>query len=339
MTDHDFSLIRHGQVRQGLYDHPIDKINYRDFHLRTPMGDKAGAFRRWFGFNQFQFISAISSELVVGAAIVDTKIATVSFVYIYHPPTGNLHSYPFKALPFGGCARINQTPDRGTWSFRQGKNTLAMGCENNRRTLTVHREDGTTVAMNFSQQDCQPIRLATRVDLHGFAYTQKMAGIPCTGTVTCKSGTFDLQKINACATLDWSAGYLRRRSFWNWICLAGTLDDGRHIGLNGACFTNESSFTENGFWVDGRLHKLAGMVFEYDTSDLYQPWTIYSSDNKVRLNFTPEGGQVEKNNFLVMASNFHQLFGRFSGKFVTDDGETITIDNIYGFTEEHYAKW
>ena len=340
MAETDFQLVdKHGRIHQGLFDHPVDEINYRDFRLRTPMGKEASAFKRWFGFNQFQFISAISPELIVCAAIVDVRIAVTSFVYIYHPKTGTLDSYQFKSPTFGGFSEVNQTPDKGLWFFRQGKNSVEINCDGGQRTLTVRLKDGTTIDISFGQPDFEPIRLGTRADLNGFAYTQKMAGVPCSGKVSCKAGKFDLEEIGATATLDWSAGYLKRRCFWNWICLSGILPDGRKLGLNGACSTNETSFNENGFWLDGKLHRVSGVAFDYDPFDLNRQWHITSSDGMVNLTFDPAGAHKERNNFLIMASNFSQMFGSFTGTLRTEDGEELDIHNIFGFTEEQYAKW
>ncbi|MCL6271736.1 DUF2804 domain-containing protein [Sansalvadorimonas sp. 2012CJ34-2] len=340
MTENAIQLIdNQGRLRQGLHQIPVSEINYRDFHLRTPMGHKAGALRQWFGFNQFQFTSIISPELIVGTAIVDTKLAVISFVYIYHPSTGKLYNYQFKAPGFGSFSQTSLQPDNGHWFFRMGKNTVEIKCQNHKRTLLVRLKDGTVIDMTFEDHDFEPIRCATRADLNGFSYTQKMAGIPCQGRVSCKAGEYDLAEIQACASLDWTAGYLKRRCFWNWICLSSVLPDGRSLGLNGACFTNESSFTENGFWIDGKLNKTAGIAFNYDSFDLYKPWHIYSTDGMIDLTFEPEGTQTERNNFIIMASNFHQMFGRFSGNLITSSGEKIEIEKLYGFTEEHYAKW
>ena len=328
-----------GRLRQGIHKESISEVNYRDFILRTPMGHMAGGVRRWFGFNQFQFSSIISPDIIVGAAIVDTRLAVVSFVYFYHPPTGKLCSYQFKAPCFGGFSQTSLQPDDGHWFFRQGRNAIEMRCDGNKRTLTVRLKDGTQVDMSFSDESFEPVRCATRADLNGFSYTQKMAGVLCQGHVHCEAGDFDLEEVQACASLDWTAGYLKRKSYWNWACLSGRLPDGRTLGLNGACFTNESSFTENGFWIDGQLNKVAGIAFEYDSFHLYEPWHIYSTDGMVELTFEPQGSHVERNNFLVMASNFHQMFGQFSGVLTSSSGEKIKISKLYGFTEEHYAKW
>jgi len=45
---------------KGYTAHPADEINYRDFPLRTAMGHKANAAQRWFGFNHFRSVSAIT---------------------------------------------------------------------------------------------------------------------------------------------------------------------------------------------------------------------------------------------------------------------------------------
>ena len=328
-----------GRFQQGLHQQPVSEVNYRNFILRTPMGNRAGPLRRWFGFNQFQFISIISHDIIVGAAIAHTRLAVISFVYFYHTETKQLDSYRFKAPPFKAFCKTSLKPDNGQWFFRQGHNTIEMASSHGTRTLTVRLRDDTAIDMSFSDNNFEPMRCATRVDLNGFSYTQKVAGVPCRGQIHCPSGDFNLEERQACATMDWTAGYLKRRCFWNWICLSGVLPDGRYLGLNGACFTNESSFTENGFWLDGKLNKVSGMAFEYDPFNLYMPWRIYSNDGMVDLKFTPTGAQTEKNDFLIMASNFHQMIGLFSGELICAEGEIIEVNDFWGFTEEHYAKW
>ena len=132
---------------------------------------------------------------------------------------------------------------------------------------------------------------------------------------------------------------MRRETFWNWGCLAGRLTDGRIVGLNVSCGVNETSFTENCFWIDGRLHKVDAVVFDYDRTDLSRPWRLDSYDGRVRLQFTPEGRHAERINVWLVASNFNQLFGRFDGEFTTAGGERLPIHGMLGYVESHYAKW
>ena len=53
---------------------------------------------------------------------------------------------------------------------------------------------------------------------------------------------------------------------------------------------------------------------------------------------TAKFGQPEIN-LGVIASEVHQLFGRYRGTARTDDGEVIRIDDLIGFAEEHHARW
>ena len=41
----------------------------------------------------------------------------------------------------------------------------------------------------------------------------------------------------------------------------------------------------------------------------------------------------------VIYSEVHQMFGYYSGRIITDDGETIELEKLIGFAEEHHARW
>jgi len=102
---------------------------------------------------------------------------------------------------------------------------------------------------------------------------------------------------------------------------------------------NETSFTENCFWVDGRLHKLDTVAFHYNRRDLMQPWRVRSFDGRLQLDFVPEGTHAENVNAWIVASNFNQLCGRYTGWLETPAGERIGVNGLLGYMESHYAKW
>ena len=58
------------------------------------------------------------------------------------------------------------------------------------------------------------------------------------------------------ALIDWTAGYMRRHTYWNWTATACRLPDGRILGLNLSCGVNETSFTESYFLLDGQMTKV-----------------------------------------------------------------------------------
>jgi hypothetical protein len=102
---------------------------------------------------------------------------------------------------------------------------------------------------------------------------------------------------------------------------------------------NETGHSENCFWIDGKLHRLGPVAFEFDRRDLMKTWNLRDSDGRLELEFTPEGMHTEKTNAFIAATNFQQMFGRYRGMLQTRDGETIEIQGHLGYAERHYSKW
>ncbi|HDQ4518396.1 TPA: DUF2804 domain-containing protein [Pseudomonas aeruginosa] len=147
-----------------------------------------------------------------------------------------------------------------------------------------------------------------------------------------------LQALDAFAHHDWSAGYMRPETFWNWACLSGEAD-GLRVGLNLSCGVNETSFTENCYWLDGELLKVDSVRFDFDRDQPLRPWTIRSYDGQVELRFEAHGMHQERLNLGLLASNFKQIFGCFSGVLRPRGRAEVRIERLWGFVEDQYAKW
>ncbi|MBU2710335.1 DUF2804 domain-containing protein [Zooshikella harenae] len=337
----DAKLIQqNGQPRFGIIDYPISEINYRDCRLLTPMGKVASRWQRWFGFNAFQYYGIISPEIVLGCALVDTKLVGLAFCYLYHPPSKQRWALTFHDLLSQNC-HLSLSPDEGGSYFKRGNRVIVMKYDRLTRTKSLRIElPNLNVNCVFDEaiQPMQPLRICTRCGPTGWVYAQKVAGLAVQGEIHCEWGHFDLSKVKASAHHDFSAGYMRRETFWNWACLGGRLHSGEWLGLNLSAGVNETSFTENCYWLDGQLGKIDHIHFDYHVDDIYLPWHITSYDKSLNLTFTPLGAHRECLNLWLMATNFHQLYGYFSGTIETGQ-QTIQVDNILGFVEEHYAKW
>jgi hypothetical protein len=331
-----------GNVRFGIFPDPILDVNHRDFVLTDPFGRVRGRLARHFAFNQFQFLGALGEELVFGCAIADLKYVGTAFVYCYEPRTRRYVEHSLKRLLARGM-RFDQRPEDGTATFESGRSRVAMhgDIRSSARHLRVAIAGGVTIDAVFSERDpvIEPMRICTPAGATGWVYARKTAGHRVSGSLRWEGRAYDLGALDVLGHHDWSAGFMRRHTFWNWGCLAGRASGGRIVGMNVSCGVNETSFTENCFWLDGRLHKLDTVFFDYDRRDLKRPWRVSSYDGRLRLEFHPEGGHVEKVNAGIVATNFNQLFGRYRGSFETADRERIPIDGLLGYMESHYAKW
>lgn len=326
-----------GQPHYGFFPEAPGEVNWRDFDFRSPMGRRLGALAKWRRFHQFQYFGLVSGELIGGCALADISLLTAGFVYLFHPASGRMIERQFKR-PLGHDTEFSPRPNQGVCELRSGTNLLRLDNSGPDKHLLVELDDGTRIDASFSEQRFQPMCLCTPTAVNGWVYAQKVAGVRCRGSVRSELGDFDLQALDAFAHHDWSAGYMRPETFWNWACLSGEVA-GTRVGLNLSCGVNETSFSENCYWLDGALHPVGGVRFEFDRDDPLRPWRIGSGDGQVELTFRGHGLHRERLNLGLLASNFKQVFGCFQGTLRPPGRAPLVIDNLWGFVEDQYVKW
>ncbi len=329
-------------MRVGIFTQPVVEVNYRDFALTDPFGKRVGRLARHFAFKQFQFLGFVSQKLVLACALADLKYVGKAFLYLYDPATRKIRQWSY-TTPMALSLCFDQRPELGGASYRRGQVSISMrGYDHPKaRHLRVEIARELSVDATFSETEptVEPMMLCTKAGATGWVFARKTAALPVRGKISVAGTSYDLERLEALGHHDWSAGFMRRQTFWNWGCLAGRARGGQLVGMNVSCGVNETSFTENCFWVNGKLHKIDSVDFRYDPADLRGPWELSSYDGRLRLTFQPEAEHRERINALFLASNFTQLIGRYHGALKTDAGEEIAIDGMMGYAESHYAKW
>ncbi len=329
-----------GQPSYGVFEPPIDTINHMDFDLRNAMDRKLSKFKKKLQFNQFNFVSLVSQDLILAVAIVDLKIASNCFIYLYETATNKFEEFSF-VQPLSRKTRIELQPNNGKSYFRKGENYVKIEANSvaGTRSVNVNLKNGLTIdALIDESTKYNPLQMCSRAGYSGWVFTQKSAALECSGMVNWQGQKYNLKDRNTLASVDWSAGYMRRETYWNWASLACTLGDGRRLGLNLAAGVNETGTSENAFWIDGEMVKVDMVDFQFDRYQKDHHWIMRSNDGKIDIRFEPEGLRKEKMNMLIVASNFTQHFGRYFGT-IKAGNEIIELDGIWGFVEDHYAKW
>jgi hypothetical protein len=96
-------------------------------------------------------------------------------------------------------------------------------------------------------------------------------------------------------------------------------------------------------FYNGKAHKLSKVTFNIPVKDgkddFMSPWTFTSDDKRFEMNFTPIYDRHAYANLFVLKTVQHQVFGKFSGKAVLDDGKVIEIRDMLGFAEKVYNKY
>ncbi len=322
-----------GLVKFGIYDEPIDHINYLDYPLETPMGLEIPRWWRRIKANQFAFVGIIGPEYIIGMAVVDLHYAANGFLYVYDKKNNEMKETS-KLAPSLKNIFIEPYPDKLKARFSMGKFKIDMDAGK-------VKAQGKDLDLDFDLdlKNAKPLRICTRAGYRDWVYVEKTNPIKVSGKMVLGGKTIDISSPAYMAAIDWTCGYMRRKTCWNWASISGTLPDSRSFGLNLSCGVNETSFTENFFMVDGKRTKVDTVNFVFDNKDLFKPWHITSFDKKVDLSFFPEKHRGEKISAFLIASRFTQLMGIYEGSIETDSGEVISIAGLPGFAEDHYAKW
>ncbi len=325
-----------GKLTPGHFAEPVDEINYLDFDLRTVMDRPRSRLARRWRFNQFQFIGVMAPGWVFGLAVVDLKLVGNAFFYLYDFESGTLLEQSL-LQPLALGTQIEPLPEHGMASFRKGEVSVRILPATGGRNVSVSAPGGIRIDLEL-REDRDPLRLACPAGYNGWVFTRKSAGLSVDGEIRWGQQIWRCDDATR-ASVDWSCGFMRRETAWNWACLAGVLADGRSVGLNLAAGVNETGMTENALWLDGVCSPLGPARFSFDRDRPGDNWQVRTSDGRVDLTFVPSGVRKERLNAGVLASNFRQFIGTFEGTVTDDAGHAIPVTGLRGLMEDHFARW
>ncbi len=331
-----------GEVCFGSFEEAIEEVDYWRCRLMDEFDRSAGRWRRYFAFKQFEFLGGLSEEVVFGCALVNIRYAASAFVYAYWPARRVIEEFSF-VRPLAWGMKMDQRPEDGIAEFaaRGARIRLEPGTRTHSRRLVAELPARLHIDAEWDEADppTTPLRLCTRAGAAGWVFARKTAGQRVRGSLQTNLGYVDLERAGTLGHRDWSAGYMRRETHWLWGCLAGRAVGGQALGLNISCGVNETSFTENCFWVDGRRESLGLVHFAFERTNLMRPWEMSSTDGRCRLRFEPEACHRERMRLGFLGLNFYQIIGRYTGALVESSGRTQLVDRQLGYAEWQYAKW
>ena len=177
-----------------------------------------------------------------------------------------------------------------------------------------------------------------------FYYNQKIVGMRASGTGALDGKLYTLDPGQTFGLLDWGRGVWTYENTWYWGAAHGVVD-GHTVGFNiGYGFGDTSAASENMIFVDGVAHKLDRLTFnipktEDGHDDYLHPWTFTSNDGRFEMDFLPVIDRSSCTDLKLILSDQHQVFGKFTGKMVLDNGTVIHLKDFMGFAEKVHNKW
>lgn len=255
---------------------------------------------------------------------------------------------PMCLLPMGK-RHLPETSAAGDISVRGKKHSISFTHEAGRRVLAFMLDDfldGRPIhgRIVLSEEPQESMVIATPFKKAGhFYYNQKINCMRAEGYVTVGGETYEFSPETAFAVLDWGRGVWTYHNTWYWGSASGALG-GVPFGWNiGYGFGDTSAATENMLFFGGMAHKLSQVTFNIPKRsgkfDYMSPWTFTSDDGRFEMDFIPVLDRASCTDILLIKSDQHQVFGRFTGTVVLDDGTKLEIRDFPGFAEHVENKW
>lgn len=196
-------------------------------------------------------------------------------------------------------------------------------------------EDALELELTLAQPPMDTMVIATPFHApRAFYYNQKINCMPASGTMTLGSRCFAFSPDTSFGTLDWGRGVWKYDNTWYWGNGNGVVN-GRPFGFNiGYGFGDTSAASENLLVYDGVAHKLSEVRFHIPEDSFLKPWTFTSDDGRFEMDFMPVIDRAARTSALVIESDQHQVFGRFTGRAVLDDGTALELKDFPGFAEK-----
>lgn len=201
-------------------------------------------------------------------------------------------------------------------------------------------------------------------DKKAFYYNQKINCMPAHGYALFDGQEYKFED-GSFGVLDWGRGVWTYKNTWYWGSASGAVD-GIPFGFNiGYGFGDTSAASENMIFYNHKAHKLSQVKFNIPmkpkvyttrggccggrsgdkfetcemTEDYMSPWTFTSDDGRFEMDFVPIIDRASLTDVKLICSDQHQVFGRFTGTAILDDGTKIHIKDFLGFAEKVFNKW
>jgi len=248
--------------------------------------------------------------------------------------------YP-SLMPMGSYQMPNNS-DEGNATWRKKKNLLnfilmdggARIIKIDVRDFGRHRSLRGALVLT-PPQDCQSLitNQPWRNENKAFRYSRCSPWFNVEGMIQFGSSEIIFNRGNAWGIMDWYRSVRPKADVCYWAQACG-MSSAVHfsfcVGYSGADF---SQGTENGFFVDGKLHKLDQVTFHIPLSNWLSEWRFTSNDNRLEMIFHPHQERTDRRGLFFYNSARRQVFGFFSGKVQLDDGSIVEFNNLTGFAE------
>lgn len=350
-------IVEGDRVATGWFQGPIADPNLVEAPIATPLGLSGRFGRVWrrLRLKEWHYTSVVDDRFLFACAVVHAGYVGSAFAYLVERATGRFFEYAtLRPLAAGVAIAPGSTAGRTSIEQRGWGRIVLDNDGRGERVIEAHLEgrlgDRRTPPLHArfvvadDGRDPEPVVVVEESEPGCWIYTHKGYGLPASGSI--RAGDIDHRVDDGHAGLDFNRGFRPRETWWNWAAAGGRSADGARLGFNltahrrwDVAADGSEDAADCALWLDGRRVKIPWVSFRYDHDDLLAPWEIRDREGLVDLRFFPLGERHEDVDLRLVVSRFHQPYGRFEGTLRNRNGRAFVLGDVFGVTEQHFARW
>lgn len=339
-------MVEDGKVVEfGAFEEPFRELNLGETDIFRRGNRSLGPLNR-LRLKEWQHYGVIHPRHYLGMVIFNAKFMTISFVYHFDREAGGMVEHSRQAP--GSKGVLAETMWRGECSFQakgyslrfenhleDGYHRVRVDAAERRKLPPIRGE----FRMLEDISTYQPLVVVSPFSHNRPLYTHK-AACPVEGKVTVGDEVIELDPSRDVCLLDEQKAFYPYRSFWRWLCFGGFTPEGTLMAAN-LChniIADDEVFSENCYWVGGKIHLTGAARFAYSEADILGPWFIKTTDGLVDVDFRPQGERAERIRVGPILSDFHQPFGLFRGRLGGGE-DAVEVRDLFGLCEQHITRY
>ena len=321
---------------RGWSRHPLHRAN-----LRGPWGRR----KRW------EYWCVTAPDLIVSTTYADVDYVGIASLWVLRPSDGLVVDLG-RVIPLGRGLELPDAPGTGTMAFSSAELSVGIDerAEGTRLTASAPGSPHGAVEVDLLVErpaGHETMNVVIPWSDRRFQYTSKQNTRPARGEVRVGDEVIPVgaepgDPAEAFGTLDLGRGLWPYSIRWNWGSGSGRSTDGRLVGLQfGGKWTEGTGHTENALCVDGHLTKVHDeLTWEYDWDRPLEPWRVAdTAGGLVEARLDPFHDKHSRTSLGVLSMEVHQVFGHWSGRLRTADGDEVTFEGVPGWAEEARNRW
>ena len=298
---------------------------------------------------EWDFYQFCNTRYFVQFCIFDISLAGYASMLICDMQTGDTYEVAYmKLLTFGDMGLETNAMQPHSLNFKNKTFDLGVNVDKNHRYIVldatkdgVHYSADLDIRMMDNLETITTATPFTSVSDKYFYLNNKFTSMPVSGTIKIGELEVEFDPKDTFCCLDWGRGVWPYAGDWYWGNGSTILEDGTIFGFEITWgFGDASTTTGNMIFVNGKGHKLGEVTTKLKEQDNWMSeWTFSCEDGRFEMTMTPYYDNYTRTRVGFIGNICHQVFGRFNGHVILDDGTKLEIRDMFAFCEHSDNRW